>query len=92
MTLSTLQAPCINCFVQAESNGAPGMKIIQILKFAPLPDFIKNTLIAQLTSVCHTILADKIVFMLMLMMIVFNNDDNDSSISHIKDQYSNMLR
>ena len=68
------------------------MKINQILKFAPMPDLMKNTLIAQLESVAHTILADKIVFMLILMIMAFTNDDNDSSIRHIKDQYSNMLR
>ena len=67
------------------------MKINTILKFAPMPDFIKNTLISQLNSVSHTVLADKVVFMLILNIIIFN-DDNDSSISHIKDQYSNMLR
>ena len=67
------------------------MKIINLLQFAPLPDFIKNTLITQLKSVAHTVLGDKIVFMLVLMILVFSND-NDSSISHIKDQYSNMLR
>ena len=67
------------------------MKINTILKFAPIPDFIKNTLISQLNSVSHTVLADKVVFMLILNIIIFN-DDNDRSISHIKDQYSNMLR
>ena len=56
-----------------------------------MPDFIKNTLISQLNSVSHTVLADKVVFMLILNILIFN-DDNDSSISHIKDQYSNMLR
>ena len=68
------------------------MKIIHILHFAPMPDSIKNTLITQLKSVSHTILADKIVFMLMLMILAFSNDDNDSSVTHIRDQYSNMLR
>ena len=68
------------------------MKINQILKYAPMPDLIKNTLIRQLNSVSHAVLADKIVFMLILMIMVFTNDDNDRSIRHIKDQYSNMLR
>ena len=68
------------------------MKIIHILKFAPMPDVVKNTLIAQLRSVSHTILADKIVFMLMLMILAFTNDDNDVNVRHIRDQYSNMLR
>lgn len=67
------------------------MKINTILKYAPMPDFIKNTLISQINSVSHTVLADKIVFMLILNLLLFN-DDNDGSVSHIKDQYSNMLR
>ena len=56
------------------------MKINTILKFAPMPDFIKNTLISQLNSVSHTVLADKVVFMLILNILIFN-DDNDASIA-----------
>ena len=64
------------------------MKITEILEYAPIPDLIKKPLLEQMLSVAHRVLSDKVVFMLVLMILVFN----DSSTSHIRDQYSNMLR
>ena len=79
------------CFPQNEGGGSRGKKINEIISFAPIPEWVKRTFLEQLKTVSHRILADKIVFMLSLMLIVFN-DETDVTISHIKDQYSNMLR
>ena len=79
------------CFSQIEGGGSRGKKINEIISFAPIPEWVKRTFLEQLKTVSHRILADKIVFMLSLMLIVFN-DETDVTISHIKDQYSNMLR
>ena len=67
------------------------MKIDAIISYAPIPDLVKKTLLDQMRSISHSVLADKIVFMLSLMLIVFN-DETDSTINHIREQYSNMLR
>ena len=67
------------------------MKINDILCYAPIPDQIKKTLLEQMRSLSHRVLSDKTVFMLAVMLIVFD-DDTDSKFSHIRDQYTNMLR
>ena len=64
------------------------MKITKILEYAPIPDFIKNPLLEQMLSIAHRVLSDKVVLMLVLMILLFN----DSSTGHIRDQYYNMLR
>ena len=70
-------------------NGVEAVKINAILKYAPMPIQIKQFIIGKMMSVSHSILGDKTVFLLMVLLLVF--DDPDPSIIRIREQYQRML-
>ena len=75
---------------QEQRNGAPGCKIDEILKYSPIPDEIKRSLIGKLESIGHSILGDRTVFMLIVILLIF--DDPDPQVMKIREQYIHMLR
>ena len=79
----------INSF-QEQLNGAQGLKIGEILKYSPLPDAVKESLIGKLKSSGHSILGDRTVFMLIVILLFF--DDPDQQVMKIRNQYIHILR
>ena len=75
---------------QEQRNGARGVKIGEILKYSPLPDAVKRSLIEKLKSMGHSILGDRTVFMLIVILLFF--DDPDQQVMKIRDQYILVLR
>ena len=75
---------------QEQRNGAPGCKIDEILKYSPMPDAVKRSLIGKLKSMGHSILGDRTVFMLIVILLIF--DDPDPQVMKIREQYIHMLR
>jgi len=74
---------------QKMGNGVEAVKINAILKYAPMPIQIKQFIIGKMMSVSHSILGDKTVFLLMVLLLLF--DDPDPSIIRIREQYQRML-
>ena len=75
---------------QEQRNGAQGVKIGEILKYSPLPDPVKRSLIEKLKSMGHSILGDRTVFMLIVILLFF--EDPDQQVMKIRDQYIHVLR
>ena len=71
-------------------NGARGEKINAILQYSPLPGPVKELLLGHMASIQHTVLGDKVIFMLIVLLLVF--DDPEPAVVRIRDQYSHMLR
>ena len=76
-------------FLQKMGNGVEAVKINAILKYTPMPIQIKQFIIGKMMSVSHSILGDKTVFLLIVLLLVF--DDPDPSILRIREQYQRML-
>ena len=71
-------------------NGARGEKINAILRYSPLPGPVKELLLGHMASIQHAVLGDKVIFMLIVLLLVF--DDPEPGVVRIRDQYSHMLR
>jgi len=71
--------------------GAQAIKIGELLKYAPFPDIMKKTIFGLMVSCAHPILGDTKVFTMMLMLIIFR-DDEHQHIVKVRDQYWTMLR
>ena len=67
------------------------MKVDELIMHSPFPDFLKKHILDLLSSCAHPILGDPFVFILMLLLVIFN-DPQDPAIIHIHDQYLTMLR
>ena len=48
-------------------NGARGEKINAILQYSPLPGPVKELLLGHMASIQHTVLGDKVIFMLIVL-------------------------
>ena len=69
----------------------PGVSISDLIQYAPMPENIKQRILQLLWSCAHPILADPMIFLLMLLITAFK-DDSDEKISNIREQYWTMLR
>ena len=58
---------------------------------APIPDFAKTQLFNLISSISHPTLKDPVVFMLMVLIVVFQDPGNVES-NHISAQYWTMLQ
>ena len=75
---------------QETRHGAMGCKIDEILKYSPIPDAVKRSLIGKLKSMSHSVLGDRTVFMLIVVILIF--DDPDPQVMRIREQYLHVLR
>ena len=71
-------------------NGAPYLRADEILKYSPIPDAVKRFYIGKLKSMSHSILGDKTVFMLIIVIVIF--DYPDPQVTRIREQYLYILR
>ena len=62
-----------------------------MIRFSPLAEHQKQETLNSMFSCAHPILADPTVFVLMLMITIFN-DENKPEIGIIQQQYWTMLR
>ena len=67
------------------------MQVKDVLKAAPIPESLKIRLFNLITSCSHPLLKDPTVFMLLAMIVMFNDPANVEA-KHISDQYWTMLR
>jgi len=77
--------------IRAQPPSDGSVKINELLKYIPLPESIKRLLYGLMVSCAHPILADRKVFVMMLMLVVFTGDD-DPLVSRVSAQYWTMLR
>ena len=67
------------------------MQVRDVLKAAPIAEFLKTQLLNLILSCSHSSLAEPTVFMLMVMIVMFDDPHNIEA-KAIRDQYWTMLR
>ena len=68
-----------------------GYRARDVFQTAPIPDFLKMQLFNLIRSCSHPTLKDPVVFMLMVLILIFQDPDNVEA-NHISTQYWTMLQ
>ena len=76
---------------QAALIGKQPMTITQLTKWAPLPTQLKQIYITRMLTLSNPFLKDKKIFVLMLMILLFE-DKSDPNVNNVSGQYWTMLK
>ena len=76
---------------QAALIGKQPMTITQLTKWAPLPTQLKQVYITRMLTLSNPFLKDKKIFVLMLMILLFE-DKSDPNVNNVSGQYWTMLK
>merc|ERR1712130_722545 len=68
-----------------------GIPFTKMMQYMPLPEDMKFEMLEQLVSNCKPIFKDRTVLIFMVLLAIFD-EDNDGSISKIKDKVLSILR